>query len=89
MSKKNQSKRLTTQHKESQGVKGIFGQEAKMHDKTTGDISHQVKNALEHNYPKLKFRYRQSLKKNENNHHRNASSIDFYLLHGKREEACN
>lgn len=77
MSKKNQSKRLTTQHKESQGVKGIFGLEAKRHDKTTGDISHQVKNALEHNYPKLKFRYRQSLKKNEINEA--LQKVDKYL----------
>lgn len=31
MAKKNQSKRLTTQHKESKGVVGIFGEEAKLH----------------------------------------------------------
>ena len=29
MAKKNQSKRLTSQHKESQGVVGIFGENAK------------------------------------------------------------
>ncbi|HAI69306.1 MAG TPA: restriction endonuclease, partial [Gammaproteobacteria bacterium] len=39
MSKKNQSKRLTNQHKESQGVVGIFGEEAKSHDITVGKIS--------------------------------------------------
>ncbi|MFV0346065.1 MAG: hypothetical protein ACK5IQ_07445 [Bacteroidales bacterium] len=32
MSKKNQSNRLTSQHKESQGVVGIFGDEAKNKD---------------------------------------------------------
>ncbi len=32
MAKKNQSTRLTNQHKKSQGVVGIFGEEAKFHD---------------------------------------------------------
>ena len=32
MAKKNQSTRLTSQHKESKGVIGIFGEEAKNHD---------------------------------------------------------
>lgn len=32
MAKKNQSERLTNQHKESQGVVGIFGDEAKLQD---------------------------------------------------------
>lgn len=38
MAKKNQSKRLTNQHKKSQGVVGIFGNEAKLHDLTVGEI---------------------------------------------------
>lgn len=42
MVKKNQSNRLTEQHKESQGVVGIFGKEAKLHDMTVGKISHFV-----------------------------------------------
>ena len=42
MAKKNQSNRLTTQHKESKGVVGIFGEEAKLHDIVIGEISHQV-----------------------------------------------
>ena len=67
MAKKNQSTRLTTQHRESQGVIGIFGLEAKKHDKTTGDVSHVVKSALEHKYPNLTFRYRQSIEKKEIN----------------------
>lgn len=32
MAKKNQSERLTVQHKESKGVVGIFCEEAKLHD---------------------------------------------------------
>ena len=39
MSKKNQSERLTNQHKQSQGVVGIFGDDAKSHDLTVSKIS--------------------------------------------------
>ena len=67
MAKKNQSSRLTTQHLESQGVVGIFGEEAKKHDKTTGAISHVVVRALQAKYPQLTFRYRQSVDKKEIN----------------------
>lgn len=67
MAKKNQSSRLTTQHKESQGVVGIFGAEAKIHDKTTGNISHVVLDALKGKYSQLTFRYRQSVEKREIN----------------------
>lgn len=65
MAKKNQSSRLTTQHLESQGVVGIFGEEAKKHDKATGTISHVVVHALQAKYPQLTFRYRQSVDKKE------------------------
>jgi len=67
MSKKNQSKRLTTQHKESQGVVGIFGDEAKLHDMTVGKISKLVIKQLEKEFPKLSFRYKTSIKKEEIN----------------------
>ena len=77
MAKKNQSTRLTTQHRESQGVIGIFGLEAKKHDKTTGDVSHVVKSALEHKYPNLTFRYRQSIEKKEINEA--LQKVDKYL----------
>lgn len=42
MKKKNQSSRLTSQHKESHGVIGIFGKEAKEHDMSVGQISRIV-----------------------------------------------
>lgn len=42
MAKKNHSKRLTNQHKESKGVVGIFGYVAKSHDLTVGKIPHFV-----------------------------------------------
>ncbi len=67
MAKKNQSKRLTKQHKKSQGVVGIFGNEAKSHDITVGKISHLVIKQLEKEYPQLSFRYRTTIKKEEIN----------------------
>jgi len=67
MSKKNQSNRLTNQHKQSQGVVGIFGDNAKSHDLTVGEISKIVISGLKKNYPKLSFRYRESIKKEEIN----------------------
>ena len=42
MAKKNQSNRLTNQHKLSQGVVGIFGDLARSHDLTVGEISKLV-----------------------------------------------
>ncbi len=67
MAKKNQSKRLTKQHKKSHGVVGIFGDEAKSHDITVGKISHLVIKQLKIEYPQLTFRYRTSIKKEEIN----------------------
>ena len=67
MSKKNQSKRLTNQHKKSQGVVGIFGDEAKYHDITVGKISHIVIKQIEKEFPQLSFRYRTTIKKEEIN----------------------
>lgn len=67
MIKKNQSERLTEQHKESKGVVGIFGGEAQLHDMTVGKISHFVIKQLEKDFPQLSFRYRTSIKKEEIN----------------------
>ncbi len=67
MGKKNQSKRLTDQHKESQGVVGIFGDNAKLHDITVGKISHLVIGQLEKDYPQLSFKFKTSIKKEEIN----------------------
>lgn len=67
MAKKNQSERLTNQHKVSQGVVGIFGDEAKSHDIAVGKISYLVKTQLEEDYPNLVFRYRKNIKKEEIN----------------------
>ena len=67
MVKKNQSKRLTAQHKKSQGVVGIFGDEARYHDITVGEISKLVIKHLKDEYPRLFFRYRSSVTKREIN----------------------
>ncbi|WP_288765505.1 EcoRI family type II restriction endonuclease [uncultured Enterobacter sp.] len=67
MSSKNQSNRLTDQHKLSQGVIGIFGDYAKAHDLAVGEVSKLVKDALSKEYPQLSFRYRDSIKKSEIN----------------------
>ncbi|HHS95106.1 MAG TPA: restriction endonuclease, partial [Phaeodactylibacter sp.] len=67
MAKKNQSKRLTKQHKKFHGFVGIFGDKAKSHDITVGKISHLVIEYLEKEYPQLSFRYRNSIKKEEIN----------------------
>ncbi len=65
--KKNQSKRLTNQHKKSHGVVGIFGDKAKSHDLTVGRISHLVIEQLEKEFPQLSFQYRTNIKKEEIN----------------------
>ncbi len=67
MAKKNQSSRLTQQHKVSHGVVGIFGHEAKLHDMTVGQVSHFVLNQLQTDFPKLSFRHRDYIRKEEIN----------------------
>ncbi len=67
MAKKNQSKRLTEQHKEAKGVISIFGEQAKLHDMTVGKISHFVIRQLKEEFPQLSFRHRTSIKKEEIN----------------------
>lgn len=76
MSKKNQSKRLTEQHKVSQGVVGIFGSDAKSHDLKVGEISQEVIKLLENKYPYLSFRYRNSITKQEINSYLNSVDSD-------------
>lgn len=67
MAKKNQSKRLTEQHKASKGVIGIFGEEAKSHDTEVCEVSQRALKQLEKGFPLLTFRYRASVKKEEIN----------------------
>lgn len=67
MAKKNQSTRLTNQHKKSQGAVGTFGDEAKLHDLTVGQISKRVIEHLKEEYPQLTFRYKNGIRKEEIN----------------------
>ena len=65
--KKNQSRRLTSQHKKSKGVEGIFGDSAKLHDASVSKVSKLIIKQLKKQYPKLNFRYRINIKKEEIN----------------------
>ena len=67
MARKNQSTRLTAQHKESHGEVGIFGTEAKEHDSLVCSVSKEVAKKLMIEYPQLSFRYRSSIGKREIN----------------------
>ena len=67
MAKKNQSIRLTNQHKDSKGVVGIFGDDAKSHDIAVGKISKSVITQLQKEFPQLVFQYRDAIKKEEIN----------------------
>ena len=64
---KQQSDRLTTQQKASDGVIGIFGEEAQGHDKEVYNTSTIAMAQLEKEFPKLQFRYRSELSKQEIN----------------------
>lgn len=67
MAKKEQSKRLTRQHKTSRGVIGIFGDNAKIHDMEVEQLSLLVLEQLQTDFPKLIFRYKKSVSKKEIN----------------------
>lgn len=64
---KKQSNRLTEQHKKTQGVVGIFGEEAHQHDTDVFRNSCVVKNRLEEEFQTLSFRYRRDIAKKEIN----------------------
>ena len=67
MNKKTHSTRLTTQHKSSQGVVSIFGEEAKKHDINVSEISKNLMKELREEYPQLIFRYKKTIQKKEIN----------------------
>lgn len=64
---KQQSDRLTTQQKASDGVVGIFGENAQGHDKEVNSTSAVAMKRLQNEFPKLHFRYRSELLKHEIN----------------------
>lgn len=62
-----QSDRLTTQQKASDGVIGIFDENAQRHDQEVHNTSTIAMSRLEREFPKLQFRYRSELSKQEIN----------------------
>lgn len=64
---KQQSDRLTTQQKASDGVIGIFDENAQNHDKEVYSTSIVTMERLNKEFPKLTFRYRSDLSKREIN----------------------
>ena len=62
-----QSDRLTTQQKASEGVIGIFDENAQRHDKEVNNTSTITMNLLKQEFPMLSFRYRSELSKKEIN----------------------
>lgn len=67
MSIKSQSERLSQHHEDSHGVVGIFGDEAKKHDKSVYEVAVDVLKFLGKEYPKLEFRHRNTITKQEIN----------------------
>lgn len=65
--KNKQSKRLTKQHKKSQGVVGIFSDVAKSHESCVRKTTAQVLKKIREEYPHLTFRCRKSVSKKEIN----------------------
>jgi type II restriction enzyme len=64
---KTQSKRLTSQHKKSQGVVGIFSDVAKIHESCVHDTIIYFLKKIQEECPHFTFRYRKSVSKKEIN----------------------
>ena len=58
---------MTVQQKENEGVIGIFGTEAKLHDSAVGEVSQVVTEWLKNSFPQLEFRHRKHITKQEIN----------------------
>lgn len=77
MAGKSQTNRLTTQHLANHGVLGIFGEIAKTHDLSVGEIADLALKKLGVDFPDLKFRLRMKVTKAEIN--AKLAQIDDYL----------
>lgn len=77
MAGKSQTNRLTTQHLANHGVEGIFGEIAKNHDLSVGEIANLAVTKLGVDFPALKFRLRMKVTKAEIN--AKLAQIDDYL----------
>lgn len=72
--KKGQTGRLSKQHISSGGVGGIFGENAKIHDRSVQSVGKSVFDTLVKKYPKYQFRFREAVSKQEIN--KKLNSID-------------
>ena len=59
--KNKQTDRLSTEKVRGQGPKEIFGENAQKHDISVNDFSKAVFETLKKDFPKLEFRFRDSL----------------------------
>ena len=75
--KKKQTDRLRTEKIRGQGPKEIFGENAQKHDTSVNDFSKAVFETLTNDFPKLEFRFRDSIEKKEINEKLN--SVDSRL----------
>jgi type II restriction enzyme len=74
---KGQAKRLSVQHLKAGGVVGIFGEEAQTHDADIRTVASKITDALKQEFPKLTFRLRTAISKQEI--HQKLNSIDHRL----------
>lgn len=73
---KNQTERLTKQHKNSGGVEGIFVESAKKHEVSVRRVSRAVYESLKLKFPHLEFRHRSEITKKEINEKLNQIDSD-------------
>ena len=78
--KKNQTDRLTKQHKQSKGVEGIFGESAKIHDGSVKGVSIAAYENLQELFPHLEFRYREKISKSEINEKLNPEMLNVVIF---------
>jgi type II restriction enzyme len=85
--KKNQTDRLRTEKVRGQGPKEIFGENAQKHDILVNDFSKVVFETLKKDFPKLEFRFRDTLQKKEINEKLNSvdSRLGVTIFVGKAE----
>lgn len=74
---KKQTDRLRIEKVRGQGPKELFGESAQIHDKSVNSFSKVVFETLKKDFPKLEFRFRDSIKKKEINEKLN--SVDARL----------
>jgi type II restriction enzyme len=85
--KKKQTDRLRVEKVKGQGPKEIFGENAQKHDTSVNDFSKAVFETLKKDFPKLEFRFRDTIQKREINEKLNSvdSRLGVTIFVGKAE----